>query len=218
MEIRVAIVEDSPGIREQWSRLVEESPGFRLVCACGDAEAALRDLPLRRPDVVLMDINLPGMSGIECTARLRVAMPQVRILMVTVYDDNDRIFKALQAGASGYLLKRSSGEQLLHAITEVMEGGGPMSGEIARRVIQSFQRPTPTVEPDVELTAREREVLDWVARGFATKEIADRLGISARTVSLHLQHIYGKLHVRSRTEAALKYLAAGGVAAAARSI
>jgi DNA-binding NarL/FixJ family response regulator len=145
-------------------------------------------------------------------------MPQVRILMVTVYDDNDRIFKALQAGASGYLLKRSSGEQLLHAITEVMEGGGPMSGEIARRVIQSFQRPTPTVEPDVELTAREREVLDWVARGFATKEIADRLGISARTVSLHLQHIYGKLHVRSRTEAALKYLAASGGAAAARSI
>jgi DNA-binding NarL/FixJ family response regulator len=158
------------------------------------------------------------MSGIECTARLRVAMPQVRILMVTVYDDNDRIFKALQAGASGYLLKRSSGEQLLHAITEVMEGGGPMSGEIARRVIQSFQRPTPAVEPDVELTVREREVLDWVARGFATKEIADRLGISPRTVSLHLQHIYGKLHVRSRTEAALKYRATGGVAAAARSI
>ena len=188
VEIKVAIVEDSAGIREQWSRLVEESPGFRLVCACADAEAALRELPLRRPDVVLMDINLPGMSGIECTGRLRLAMPSIRVLMVTVYDDNDRIFKALQAGASGYLLKRSSGEQLLHAITEVMEGGGPMSGEIARRVIQSFQRPTPAVEPEAELTARETEVLGWVSRGFATKEIADRLGISARTVSLHLQH------------------------------
>jgi len=207
-EIKVAMVEDNPGMREQWTRLLSDTAGFRLVCACADAEAALRQLPTRRPDVVLMDINLPGMSGIECTARLSVSLPQARILMVTVFNDSDRIFKALQAGACGYLLKRSSGEQLLHAISDVMEGGAPMSGEIARRVIQSFQRPTPTAEQpaEAELTAREKEVLDWVARGFASKEIGERMGISVRTVSLHLQHIYGKLHVRSRTEAAAKYL------------
>jgi len=205
-EIKVAIVEDNSGTREQWSLLLKNSPGFRLVFACGDAETALRELPLRQPDVVLMDINLPGMSGIECTARLYLSQFKARILMVTVYNDGDRIFKALEAGASGYLLKRSSGEQLLHAITDVMEGGAPMSGEIARRVILSFQRPTPSVESEVELTDREKEVLDWVSKGFSSKEIADRLDISARTVSLHLQHIYSKLHVRSRTEAAAKYL------------
>lgn len=207
MEIKVAIVEDSLGIQEHWVRLIKEAPDFRLVCICGDAETALRELPLCQPDVVLMDINLPAMSGIECTARLRQVMPAVRILIVTVYNNSDRIFMALQAGASGYLLKRAAGEELLHAMTEVMRGGAPMSGEIARRVIESFQRPTVAVEIDAQLTVREAEVLAWVARGFASKEIADRLGISARTVSLHLQHIYEKLHVRSRTEAAAKYFA-----------
>ena len=199
------MVEDNPGIRENWTRLLQSAPVFRLVCVCEEAEAALRELPLRRPDVVLMDINLPGMSGIECTARLHRALPQARILMVTVYNDNERIFKALEAGASGYLLKRVSGQQLLHAVTELMAGGAPMSAEIARRVVESFQRPTPAIEPDVQLTARESEVLALTARGFASKEIADRLAISPRTVSLHLQHIYEKLHVRSRTEAAAKY-------------
>ena len=208
VDIKVAMVEDNPGIREQWTRLLEQAPGFRLFGAWAQAETALRELPRRPPDVVLMDINLPGMSGIECAARLHSALPQARILVVTVYNDNDRIFKALQTGASGYLLKRVTGEQLLRAITEVMEGGAPMSGEIARRVIESFQRHTPTVEPDAQLTPRETEVLAWVARGFASKEIGDRLGISARTVSLHLQHIYAKLHVRSRTEAAAKLLGA----------
>jgi DNA-binding NarL/FixJ family response regulator len=204
-EIKVAIVEDSPAIREYWAGLLKNSPGFRLVCVCERAEAALREIPFRRPDVVLMDINLPGMSGIECTARLHQALPQARILIVTVYNDNERIFKALRAGASGYLLKRFSGEQALRAITEVMEGGAPMSGEIARRIIESFQQPTPTIEPDEQLTVRESEVLSLAARGFASKEIADRLTISPRTVCLHLQHIYGKLHVRSRTEAAVKW-------------
>ena len=213
MDIKVAIVEDTLGIREQWTRLFESAAGFRVVCACERAEEALSKLPLQKPDVVLMDINLPGMSGIECAARLHVALPQTRILMLTVYSDNDRIFKALQAGASGYLLKRVTSEQLLRATTEVMEGGAPMSGEIARRVIESFQRPTTAAEPDAQLTPREEEVLAWVSRGFASKEIADRLNISPRTVSLHLQHIYGKLHVRSRTEAAANYLASHPVSA-----
>ena len=204
-ETKVAIVEDNPGIREHWLRLLKNAPGIRVVGLCERAETALRELPLRQPNVVLMDINLPGISGIECTARLHLALPSARILIVTVYNDNERIFKALRAGASGFLLKRFSGEQLLRAITEVMEGGAPMSGEIARRIIESFQQPTPAVEPDEQLTARESEVLSLAARGFASKEIADRLAISTRTVCQHLQHIYGKLHVRSRTEAAARW-------------
>lgn len=204
-QIKVAIVEDNSGIRDQWNRLLENAPGFRVVCLCERAEAALRELPLLQPDVVLMDINLPGMSGIECTARLHLALPSARILIVTVYNDNERIFKALRAGASGYLLKRFTGDQLLRALAEVMEGGAPMSGEIARRIIESFRQPTPAIEQDEQLTARESEVLSLAARGFASKEIADKLDISTRTVCLHLQHIYGKLHVRSRTEAAAKW-------------
>jgi len=205
-DIKVAIVEDNTGVREGWSRLLEKTAGFRLVCACADAETSLVELPRWRPDVVLMDINLPQMSGIECTARLSMSLPKARILMVTVYQDDDSIFRALQAGASGYLLKRSSGAELLRAIREVMTGGAPMSGEIARRVIRSFQKPTAAIEPEAELTPREMDVLGWVAKGLASKEVADVLGISTNTVSIHLKHIYSKLHVCSRTEAAVKYL------------
>jgi len=204
-DIKVAIVEDNAGVRERWFRLLENASGFRPVCACADAETALVELLRHRPDVVLMDINLPGMSGIECTARLSVTLPKARILMVTVYQDDANIFRALQAGASGYLLKCSSSEDLLQAIREVVSGGAPMTGEIARRVIQSFQRSAPALGPDAELTARETEILGWVAKGLANKEVADVLGISTQTVSLHLKHIYAKLHVRSRTEAASKY-------------
>jgi DNA-binding NarL/FixJ family response regulator len=205
MSVKVAIVEDNAGVREQWTRLIDAAPGHQCVGACERGETALQQLPLRQPDVILMDINLPGMSGIECTARMHQALPRTRIVIVTVYNDSNNIFRALQAGASGYLLKRVTGEELLQAITEVMEGGVPMTGEIARKVIESFQRPTPSVEQDVQLTPRETEILAWLARGFASKEIADRLDISPATVSLHLHHIYAKLHVRSRTEAAAKY-------------
>jgi DNA-binding NarL/FixJ family response regulator len=205
MSIKVAIVEDNAGVREQWARLIDTAPGHQCVGACDRGETALQQLPLRQPDVILMDINLPGMSGIECTARIHRALPKARIVIVTVYNDSNNIFKALQAGASGYLLKRVTGEELLRAIAEVMEGGVPMTGEIARKVIESFQRPSPSLEQDVQLTPRETEILGWLARGFASKEIADRLNISPATVSLHLHHIYAKLHVRSRTEAAAKY-------------
>jgi DNA-binding NarL/FixJ family response regulator len=205
MSIKVAIVEDNAGVREQWARLIDGAPGLECVCACERGEAGLQQLPMRQPDVILMDINLPGMSGIECTARLHQALPKARIVIVTVYNDSNSIFRALQAGASGYLLKRVTGDDLLKSIHEVMEGGVPMTGEIARKVIESFQRPTPSAEQDTDLTPREAEVLAWLARGFTSKEIADRLDISPPTVSLHLHHIYAKLHVRSRTEAAAKY-------------
>ena len=205
MSTKVAIVEDSAGVREYWARLIDAAPGYECVCACDRAETALAQFQLRQPDVILMDINLPGMSGIECTARMRRALPKARIVIVTVYNDSNSIFKALQAGACGYLLKRVTGEQLLRGIAEVMAGGVPMTGEIARKVIESFQRPTPSLDQVAQLTPREAEVLDWLARGFASKEIADRLGISPATVSLHLHHVYEKLHVRSRTEATAKY-------------
>lgn len=205
MSIKVAIVEDSAGVREHWARLIDSAPEHRCVGACQSGETALQELPLRQPDVILMDINLPGMSGIECTARMRQVLPKARIVIVTVYNDSNNIFRALQAGASGYLLKRVTGEELLRSISEVMEGGVPMTGEIARKVIESFQRPTVSMEQDTQLTPRETEILGWLARGFASKEIADRLNISPATVSLHLHHIYAKLHVRSRTEAAAKY-------------
>ena len=206
MSIKVAIVEDNAGVREQWARLIEAAPGHQCVGACDCAETALQQLPLRQPNVILMDINLPGMSGIECTARMRQALPKTRIVIVTVYNDSNNIFRALQAGASGYLLKRVTGEELLRSIAEIMAGGVPMTGEIARKVIESFQRPTPSLGQDVQLTPREVEVLAWLARGFSSKEIAERLGISAPTVSLHLHHIYEKLHVRTRSEAIVKFL------------
>jgi len=211
-DIKVAIVEDKAGIRKQWTQLLKDAEGFQMTYACATGENALVELPVRYPDVILMDIHLPGMSGIECTARLSASLPKARILMVTVYRDDDSIFKALQAGASGYLLKRCTGDQLLHAISEVVAGGAPMSGEIARRVIQSFQRPAAALAEDAELTSREMEVLGWVAKGLASKEVAEQLNISPRTVAIHLQHIYAKLHVRSRTEAAARYygMTAGG--------
>jgi DNA-binding NarL/FixJ family response regulator len=211
MSIKVAIVEDNAGVRDHWTRLIDGTPEHQCVCACERAETALQQLPLRQPDVILMDINLPGMSGIECTARLHQALPKARIVIVTVYNDSNSIFRALQAGASGYLLKRVTGEELIKSIDEVMDGGVPMTGEIARKVIESFQRPTSSPEQDTQLTPRESEVLAWLARGFTSKEIADRLGISSPTVSLHLHHIYAKLHVRSRTEAAAKYFGSNGM-------
>jgi DNA-binding NarL/FixJ family response regulator len=206
MPIKVAIVEDNAGIRENWAKLINRAAGFQCVCVCDSSEAALKQIPPAQPDVVLMDINLPGLSGIECTARLKAGWPKIHILIVTVHADNDRVFLAMQAGASGYLLKRTTPAELLEAIVEVTRGGAPMTGEIARKVIESFRQPLPAPLAEARLTPREDEILVLLTQGYANKEIADRLKVSFDTVRTHLCHIYEKLHVRSRTEAATKYL------------
>lgn len=205
--IKIAIVEDSKTTREGLETIVNLSAEYRCVCACDTAEEALGVLPQHQPDVVLMDIQLPNMSGIECVAHLKKLLPSVQVIMVTVYEDPDRIFRALRAGASGYLLKRATPEQMLSAIRDVQQGGVPMSGEIARKVIAHFQKQE-TARAEVEnLTAREREVLKLVSHGFANKEIAERLSVTVEAVRWHLKNIYQKLHVHSRTEAALKFRA-----------
>jgi DNA-binding NarL/FixJ family response regulator len=206
MAISVAIVEDNPEVRRNLSRYIGGAPGFRCACACASAEEALRVIPQSPPDVVLMDIQLPRMSGIACTASLKKALPSVPVMMLTVYEDTDAIFNALKAGASGYLLKRSDPARVLEALTELHHGGAPMTAEIARKVIESFHRAKATAPPQDELTSREEEILDHLAKGFVTKEIADKLAISPATVRFHLRHIYDKLHVHSRVEAVIKYL------------
>jgi DNA-binding NarL/FixJ family response regulator len=206
--ISVAIVEDSRSLRESLGRIIELSPGFRCVGAVGSGEEALAELPARQPDVVLMDINLPRMSGIECTGHLRRAMPAVQVIMLTVYEDNDKIFKALRAGARGYLLKRAGMEpgRLLEAIREVHAGGAPMNSAIARKVVEAFQEPAEAGETLEPLSRREKEILELLCSGYANKEIAENLHLSVETVRDYLKSIYDKLHVRSRTEAVLKAL------------
>ena len=201
----VAIVEDSPSIRRSLQEWVDAAPGHRCICACGDAETALKEVPRLNPDVVLMDIHLPGESGIACTARLKSLMPGIQIIVVTVYRDRDLLFQALKAGASGYLLKRSTPEEILRAIAEVRSGGAPMTGEIARMVVETFQKPATATTPTAELSAREMELLGLVAKGLTNKEIGPVLNISYDTVRAHLRRIYEKLHVRCRTEAVMKY-------------
>ncbi len=202
---RVAIVEDNKVIRESLAEFVQADPECQCVCVCETGEEALKVVPKHHPDIVLMDIQLPGISGIECTAQLKQLLPAVQIIMVTVYEDTDRIFRALRAGACGYLLKRCSPEEVVDAVREVRQGGAPMSREIARKVIFSFQEPVASAAEVEELSPRETEILELLAQGFANKEIAERLGVSDGTVRWHLRHIYHKLHVRSRTEAALKF-------------
>ena len=205
MSIRVAIVEDDEQVREHLARLVGEAKGFECVATFSTGEQALESLPRRTPDVVLMDINLPGISGVECVRQLKLLVPDVHVVMVTVYDDSDRIFQALQMGASGYLLKLSTAADILHAIEEVHRGGAPMSSYIARKVVQSFRRQGASNQPAENLSKRETDVLDYVSRGYTNKEIAEALGLSAETVRGYLKTIYSKLHVRSRTEAAMKF-------------
>jgi DNA-binding NarL/FixJ family response regulator len=205
---RIAIVEDNKVIRESLVEFVHADPDCNCVCTCATAEEALEVIPRHQPEIVLMDIQLPNLSGIECTAQLKRTIPALHIIMVTVYEDTERIFKALRAGACGYLLKRCTPEELLSAIREVRQGGAPMSRDIARKVIASFQEPL-TVAAEVEgLSPREREILELLAQGFPNKEIAHRVGVSDGTVRWHLRHVYDKLHVRSRTEAALKFRSA----------
>jgi DNA-binding NarL/FixJ family response regulator len=202
---RIAIVEDNRIIRESLMEFIHGDAEYQCVCACATAEEALREIPRHKPDIVLMDIQLPNISGIECTAQLKQLLPPVQIIMVTVYEDSERIFKALRAGACGYLLKRCTPEELLAAIREVRQGGVPMTREIARKVIASFQEPITAAAEVEDLSPREREILELLAEGFANKAIASRLGVSDGTVRWHLRHVYHKLHVRSRTEAALKF-------------
>lgn len=205
---RIAIVEDNRVIRESLMEFVKADSECECVYVCATAEEALKEIPKHQADIVLMDIQLPDISGIECTARLKQLMPSVQIIMVTVYEDTERIFKALRAGASGYLLKRCTPDELISAIREVRQGGAPMSREIARKVIVSFQEPV-AIAAEVEgLSPREREILELLATGFPNKQIAARVGLIDGTVRWHLRHVYHKLHVRSRTEAALKFLSA----------
>ena len=202
--IKVALVEDSAPRRRNLERMLRRAPGVRCVCACGTAEEALEQIPRSRPDVVLMDINLPGASGIECTARLKALLPDVRVLMLTVYEDETKIFQALKAGASGYILKRTGKKEIVEAINELRQGGAPMTSAIARKVVESFRESPPKEES--KLTRRETEILDCLARGFSNKEIAQQLSLSVETVGWHLKQIYEKLHVHCRTEAAMKFL------------
>jgi DNA-binding NarL/FixJ family response regulator len=176
------------------------------VSGYGSAAEALQHLPTDKPDVVLMDINMSGMDGIECVAQLKARMPDIEVIMLTVYDDTDKIFKALSAGATGYILKRSPPEELLEAIREVHGGGSAMSSSIARKVVASFQKTSPRAAGETHLSPREQGVLDCLARGLTYKQIADQLGISIETIRTHLKRIYHKLHVQSRTEAVAKYV------------
>jgi DNA-binding NarL/FixJ family response regulator len=205
MSISVAIIEDNTLLRGSLETLVNGHRGLRCVAAFPNGEAALKQLPRIQPDVVLMDINLPGMNGVECVRALKEALPRVQVVMLTVYDDSEQIFQALENGASGYLLKRTPMPEILQAIEDVHRGGAPMSSNIARKVVQSFQRRGQSARDSENLTPREVEALQLVSKGYINKEIADQLGISLETVRSHLKSIYEKLHVRSRTEAAMKF-------------
>ena len=204
--ISVSIVDDETSLRQSIATFIDGSPGFRCVSTYDSAEAALQGLPADRPDVVLMDIHMDGMNGIECVQRLKALLPELQILMLTVYEDTDQIFKALAVGASGYLLKRLPPSQLLEAIGEVHAGGSPMSSSIARKVVASFQKAGPSTDQDALLSPREQMVIDCLSRGLAYKQIAERMGISVTTIRTYLRRIYEKLHVRSRSEAIAKYL------------
>jgi len=203
--IKVSIVEDDAKLRETLVRYFAGQSGFRCVRAYANAEAALADLPLHLPDVVLMDINLPGMNGIECVSRLRLVAPQLKIIMLTVFEEGEQVFQALSAGAFGYLVKSNRPAKILEAIREVFDGGSPMSGHIARKVVQSFQAQAAARAETDTLTARELEVLQGLSRGHPYKGIASELGISLGTVRTYIQRIYEKLHVHSQTEAVMKF-------------
>ena len=206
MQIKVAIVDDDEGIRTSLATLIRRATNFKLTGDYANAETALTEIPRHPPDVVLMDINLPGMKGVECVRQLKTALPAVQFLMLTVYEDSDSLFNSLKAGASGYLLKRTASARLLEAIRDVHAGGSPMTPQLARRVVQFFARPVDGAGSLAGLTPGEREFLGQLANGYAYKEIADRMKISIDTVRSYVRTVYEKLHVHSRTEAVVKYL------------
>jgi len=202
---RVAIVEDDGGLRDQLQSILKSAPGVCCVGAYGSAEKALAGMAAEQPDVILMDINLPGMSGIECVARLRKDLSAAHVIMLTVYEDSERIFQALQAGADGYLVKSSPTDVLLRAIEDVHQGGSPMSSHIARKVVRQFRQSEPSRDETANLAPREREVLNLLASGYVYKEIADQLGIGIETVKTYVKNICKKLHVRNRLEAVARF-------------
>lgn len=206
MSITVSLVEDNEQLRKTLARVVDRADGFECLSDYGSAEAALEGLPKDRPQVVLMDINLPGINGVECVRKLKQVLPQTQVIMLTAYEDTENIFNALAAGASGYLLKRTKSAELLEAIQDVQKGGSPMTTHIARKVVQSFQQAPASQQQTESLSAREKEVLDALAQGLMYKEIAEKLGISYETVHTYIRRIYEKLQVRTRTEAVAKFL------------
>jgi len=202
--IKVMIVEDDTAVREGLAALINGSEGYECRHACSSAELALEQIPDYMPDVVLMDIHLPGMNGIECVVCLKNAYPEIQVMMLTVFDNTEEIFKSLAAGATGYLLKKTPPARLLEAIKELVNGGSPMSSEIARKVVQTFHRPGLQQFPEANLTAREEEILVYLTKGYLYKEIAEALFINIETVRTHIHKIYQKLQVRTRTEVLLK--------------
>lgn len=208
MTITVSIVEDDAPLRSIYTKWLKSAEGFRLVSQYGDGLQASVALPEEKPDVVLMDINLPGLNGVECVRRLKAKMPATQFVMITVYEDPDRVFTALAAGATGYLLKETECGDLLTALRDVHRGGSPMSSGIARKVVQCFQKPPSAVcEAELQkLSTREQEVLELVARGFLLKEICETMKLSQHTVDTYLRRIYEKLHVHSRAQAAAVYV------------
>ena len=204
--IKVAIVDDKKDIRENLEILINASEGFESAGAYADYESAVKNIPKNPPDVILMDINMPGKNGIECAAKLKPLLPDVQIIMLTMYGESELVFKALGAGATGYLLKRTPPEKLLQSIVEVYNGGSPMSMEIARMVVNSFKSERENNPAHEKLSEREWEILGLLSKGLKYREIADKLFISIETVRSHCRKIYEKLQVRNSTEAVLKYL------------
>ncbi len=205
----VAVVEDSPTVRRNLKRWLDRTPGFKCVCTCANGVEALRVIPNHRPQVVLMDIQMPQMSGVECTARLKQLLPDAQIMVLTVYEDTETIFKALRAGACGYLLKRSSHQEILNAIRDILQGGAPMTSAIARKLVTAFHEPVSSTASATTLSEREREILESLAQGLSNKEIGARLNLSPFTVKNHLARVFEKLHVRCRTEAVMAYVHPG---------
>ncbi len=206
MPIKVSIVEDNRGTRDSLAELLGRSKALRCVGVHPDGEQALQRIPAEQPDVVLMDINLPGMNGVECVGRLKALMPKLQVLMLTTYEESELIFDSLRKGASGYLLKNMPPEEILQAVEQVHAGGAPMSMQVARKVVSHFQQIKQPASEVERLTKREQEILALLARGYLYKEIADQLTLSPSTVRAHLHKIYEKLHVQSRTQAVVKFL------------
>jgi DNA-binding NarL/FixJ family response regulator len=206
MTVRVAIVEDDQAVRENLALLIGSAPGFSCVASCVSAEEAWQKLPALAPDVVLMDIHLPGRNGIACVARLRQLLPQVHVIMLTIEEDSEQVFDSLKAGATGYLVKHIPPEEILEAVAEVHRGGAPMSSQVARKVVTAFRQAPAAENESARLSPREEEVLKLLAKGFRSKEIAEQLQVGVGTINTYVRHIYEKLHVRSRAEAVARFL------------